>query len=200
MLNIGLTGNIASGKSTVSRFFEEWGATIVDADKITREVQAPGSAVLTAIAERFGSTVIKADGSLDRDTLRPIVFGDNDALASLNAIVHPAVNRRREELMAAAQAGGCKVVVNVIPLLFEVLNPEDFDIIVLVDAPEHIRASRLVRDRGLSNAEAADMISAQLPASEKAEKSDHVINNSGDRFALEKAARAVWLEVTGETG
>src|SRR5574341_548693 len=98
MLNVALTGNIAAGKSTVVELFRRWGATVVDADELAREAQAPGTEVLTAIAQRFGADVLASDGSLDRAALRAKVMGDEAALTALNALVHPAVKRRRDEL------------------------------------------------------------------------------------------------------
>src|SRR2546430_10623391 len=106
MLNVGLTGTIASGKSTVVDVFRRWGATIIDADALAREAQARGSEVLAAIARRFGADVLASDGSLDRAALRAKVMGDDAALAALNAIVHPAVRRRRAELIRAARSRG----------------------------------------------------------------------------------------------
>src|SRR3954471_24920803 len=135
MLNIALTGNIASGKSTVIALFQKWGATIIDADVLAREAQAPGSAVLAAIASRFGANVLARDGSLDRAALRAKVIGDEAALTALNTIVHPAVQQRRLELQRAAADRGDAIVVNDIPLLFEVLDPAQFDAVVLIDAP-----------------------------------------------------------------
>src|SRR5947199_79181 len=102
MLNVGLTGNIASGKSTVVELFRKWGATVIDADALAREAEAPGGAVLAAIARRFGADVLAQGGSLDRAALRAKVMGDDAALAALNAIVHPAVQQRRLELQRAA--------------------------------------------------------------------------------------------------
>src|SRR3989442_10759096 len=106
MLNVGLTGNIASGKSTVVGLFRRWGATIVDADELAREAQAPGTEVLAQIAGRFGADVLRPDGSLDRAALRAKVMGDDAALAALNAIVHPAVRRRRDQLIEEARGRG----------------------------------------------------------------------------------------------
>src|SRR5574341_1800747 len=111
MLNVALTGNIAAGKSSVVERFRRWGATVVDADELARDAQAPGSAVLAAIAQRFGADVLAADGSLDRAALRAKVMGDDAALAALNAIVHPAVRRRRDELHRAAEQRGDLVLV-----------------------------------------------------------------------------------------
>ncbi|MEJ2239804.1 MAG: dephospho-CoA kinase [Gemmatimonadales bacterium] len=126
MLNIALTGNAGAGKSTVVRWFGQWGATIIDADALVREVQAPGSETLAEISRRFGEEVILPDGSLDRSALRTKVLADAQALASLNEIVHPAVQRRRAELISEARDRGAQIVVNDIPLLFEVLDPSAF--------------------------------------------------------------------------
>ncbi len=192
MLNVALTGNIAAGKSTVVELFRRWGATIIDADELVREVQAPGSPVLTAIAKRFGSAVLQPDGSLDRAALRAKVMGDAVALAKLNALVHPAVQRRREALLDEAWKRGDAIVVNDIPLLFEALNPKLFDVVVLVDAPVPLRHARLRAMRGLSAHEADQMIAAQTPSAQKRKASDYVIDNEGDLEELARRARAVW--------
>jgi dephospho-CoA kinase len=192
MLNVALTGNIASGKSAVAALFRRWGATVLDADAIVREVQAPGGPVMRRIVERFGKAVARSDGSLDRPTLRRIVMADAGARAALERIVHPAVHARRAELAAEAQARGDRVVVSDIPLLFESGDPEAFDAIVLVDAPEPVRLRRLVEQRGLTEAEAWEMIRVQLPAASKRARSHFVIDNDGDLAALERAASAVW--------
>jgi dephospho-CoA kinase len=192
MLNVALTGNIAAGKSAVAGLFRQWGATVLDADDIVRDVQAPGEPVLARIADRFGPSVLRADGSLDRPALRRLVLSDPDALAALNRIVHPAVQVRRVELLAEAATRGDRIVVSDIPLLFEAANPNEFDVIVLVDAPEALRLERIVEHRGLDRSEALAMIRAQMPASEKRKRSDFVIVNDGDRAALERAAAAVW--------
>jgi dephospho-CoA kinase len=192
MLNVALTGNIAAGKSAVAHLLRHWGATVIDADEIVREVQAPGGPVMGEIAARFGTSVVQADGSLDRPALRRRVMADPDALAALNRIVHPAVQTRRAELMAAARSRGDRLVVSDIPLLFEAGEPGEFDAIVLVDAPEEVRLARLMGHRGLDREEARRMIEAQMPSREKRARSDYVIENDGDRAALERAAKIVW--------
>lgn len=197
MLNVALTGNIAAGKSTVVELFRRWGATIVDADEIVREAQAPGSEVLAAIARRFGADVLAADGSLDRAALRSKVMGDDDALASLNAIVHPAVKRRRDQLHEAARRRGDALLVNDIPLLFEVLDPAQFDLVVLVDADAVLRRTRLRAMRGLSNEDADRMIASQMPAERKRALSHMVIENNGSLSELEVKARAAFDELRG---
>jgi dephospho-CoA kinase len=192
MLSVALTGNVASGKTTVCRLFAEWGATIIDADLLVREVQQPGMPVLAAIAERFGPGVLLADGALDRAALRRIVFADAVARQALNAIVHPAVQRRRAELVAAARARGDRIVVSDIPLLFEVLDPAAFDAVVLVDAPDAVRRARLMRHRGLLPDEADRLMAAQLPATTKRARSDVVIDNDGTPEQLRERALEAW--------
>ena len=195
MLQVALTGNVAAGKSTVLDHFDRWGATVIDADQLVREVQAVGSPTLQAISARFGPEVLREDGALDRDGLRTIVMGDADARQALNAIVHPAVQERRAVLIDEAVRRGDAVVVSDIPLLFEVLDPSDFDLVVLVDAPESVRRERLQESRGFSQADAQRLIDSQMPAASKRDRSDFVIDNNGSPEQLEKAARAVWAAV-----
>ena len=192
MLNIALTGNIAAGKSTVVDFFRQWGATVVDADVLAREAQAPGSAVLALIAARFGADVLTKDGNLDRAGLRAKVMGDDEALAALNQIVHPAVRARRDELQRAAAAHGDLLLVNDIPLLFEALDPALFDRVVLVDAPAAVRRTRLRMLRNLPAEDADRMIAAQMPAERKRARSHFVIENTGTVEDLKAAARVVF--------
>jgi dephospho-CoA kinase len=192
MLSVALTGNVAAGKTSVARWWREWGGTVIEADALVREVQAPGSPVLDRIVERFGPAVLLPDGALDRAALRRIVFADPEARAALNAIVHPAVLTRRTELLAEARARGDQVVVSDIPLLFEVLDPAQFDVVVLVDAPDAVRRERLVRDRGLLPEEADKLMAAQLPSGPKRARSDIVIDNDDTRDALRAAAERTW--------
>ena len=195
MLNVGLTGNIAAGKSTVVELFKKWGATVIDADVLAREAQALGSAVLAAIATRFGADVLAPDGTLDRAALRGKVMGDDEALRALNAIVHPAVQQRRLDLQRGARERGDAIVINDIPLLFEVLDAGQFDTVVLVDAPPAVRRARLRALRGLSNDDADRMIAAQMSAERKRAQSQHVIENTGTLAELEQQARRVFDEL-----
>ncbi|MEA2725370.1 MAG: dephospho-CoA kinase [Gemmatimonadales bacterium] len=192
MLSVALTGNIGAGKTTVAELFARWGATVIDADRLVREAQAPGTPVLKAIAERFGEDVIFSDGSLDRPALRARVLADPTALADLNRIVHPEVRRRRLDLLRQARAHGNGIVVSDIPLLFEADDPKAFDAVVLVDAAEPVRRARLLASRALSPAEADRMMAAQLSSAPKRTQSDYIIENDGDLVALERAARLVW--------
>lgn len=192
MLSVALTGNIAAGKSTVAELFRRWGATIIDADELVREAQLPGQPVLTQIAARFGREFITQDGSLDRPALRAMVLADPRALADLNRIVHPEVHRRRLQLLGEARARGDRIVVSDIPLLFEADDPRAFDAVVLVDAPEAVRLTRLLTWRGITPVEADRMMAAQMASAPKRLRSDYVIDNDGDLRALERAAKAVW--------
>ena len=192
MLNVALTGNIASGKSTVAELFHRWGATIVDADRLVREAQAPGSAVLRRIVDRFGMEVLRPDGSLDRSALRAVILADPAARADLNGLVHPEVHRLRRQRVAEARVRGDLIVVNDIPLLFEASDPAEFDVIVLVDAPDQIRRTRLLGARGLAPEEVDRMMGIQLPSEGKRAKSHYVIDNDDDHAALERRAREVW--------
>jgi dephospho-CoA kinase len=195
VLHVALTGNIAAGKSTVVELFRGWGATIIDADRLVRESQAPGSPLLEAIAERFGRDILDSHGALDRPALRRQVMSDPAALADLNRLVHPEVHRRRAALEAAARARGDRILVSDIPLLFETLDPSAFDAVVLVDAPAVLRRARLLATRGLTPAEADQMLAAQAPSGPKRARSTYVIDNDGDRAALEARAREVWNEL-----
>lgn len=178
---IALTGGIASGKSTIARRLEELGAVVVDADQIVRDVQAPGSPVLHQIAETFGEGVISADGGLDRAALGAKVFGDADALAALNKIVHPAVrveSQRRFDEAFAADADA--VVVYDVPLLAEARAGDQWDLIVVADAPAEERQRRLVELRGMTADAAAARIAAQVSDADRRAIADVVIDTSGD--------------------
>lgn len=198
MLVVGLTGNIASGKSTVSAQFAELGAVIVDADLLAREAVRPGSRALPRIVARWGDEVLEPDGALDRSALRQRVFADSGELEALDAIVHPEVERMRRERVAEARDAGACIVVCDIPLLFEAHLAEQFDAIVLVDAPRPLRLERLVTDRGLHEAEAMDMIASQMPAELKRARSDYVIDNAGDLGSLAARVDEVWQTLRAE--
>jgi dephospho-CoA kinase len=196
---IGLTGNIASGKSSVADMFAERGATIIDADVLARDAVTKGSPALQAIVSRWGTEILDPDGNLDRAVLRHRVFQNQSDLDALNAIVHPEVQRRRSQEVAAARARGDRVVVCVIPLLFERHLADDFDTIVLVDAPRSVRLDRIVRDRGIDEAEAMEMIASQMPADLKRARADYVIENAGTREQLESEVDRVWQEIAGDS-
>ena len=200
MLYLGLTGNIASGKSEVAKMLAEWGATIIDADVLAREAVASGSAGLARIQARWGSQVLLEDGSLDRGALRRLVFEDKKELSELNAIVHPIVGALRDERLAEARERGDAVVVYVVPLLFENDLAGEFDSVILVDAPEPVRLRRLVHSRGLSETEAQAMIRAQMPSETKQAQADVVIENGGSREELLNRVTDVWRRLTASEG
>ena len=192
MLLIGLTGNIASGKSTVAQMLADRGATIIDADELARDAVAVGSDGHRKIVERWGDDILKADGGLDRVALRQIVFQEPLELEALNSIVHPEVSRLRDDLVNEARERGDGTVVCDLPLLFERNLVGDFDRIVLVDAPRPLRLERLTRERALGHTEAMNMIAAQMPAELKRARADYIIENEGSLEALEKRVDEVW--------
>jgi dephospho-CoA kinase len=200
MLLVGLTGNIASGKSTVARRLVAHGATLVDADLLARQAVRPGTPGLDRIVARWGAAVLAPDGVLDRGELRARVFEHADELEALNAIVHPEVGRLRDAAVAEARARGDRVVVCDIPLLFEKDMAGDFDAIVLVDAPRTVRLERLVHDRGLREPEAMAMIAAQMPAELKRARADYVVDNDGTPAALEARVDEVWAALAARAG
>jgi dephospho-CoA kinase len=192
MLLVGLTGNIAAGKSTVAQLLSERGATIIDADILARRAVERGTLAYDKIVQHWGSAVLAPDGLLDRAKLRQLVFHDQAQLESLNAIVHPEVERQRTALVAEARKRGDRIVVCDIPLLFERHLVGLFDRVVLVDAPRPLRLERLVLERQLPEADAMAMIAAQMPAALKRARADHVIDNEGTLGDLEGKVRAVW--------
>ena len=192
MLVVGLTGNIGSGKSTVGRLLAARGVPVIDADLLARAVTAPGSPALAMIFARWGAGVRAADGTLDRAKLRRIIFADPGERAALDAIVHPEVEERRSTLLATARERGDRVQVCDVPLLFEAGLADRMDVIILVDAPRDLRVERLVRDRGLSRAEALAMIEAQLPAETKRARSDYVIDNDSTLDLLRARVDEMW--------
>jgi dephospho-CoA kinase len=189
---IALTGNVAAGKSKVAELFADWGATVVDADVLVRQLQQPGEPVFDAIIARFGSDMLRADGGLDRAALRRRMLGDAEAKRDLEAIVHPAVAERRRQLTAAAADRGAPLVVADIPLLFEADDPAAYDAVVMVDAPELVRRERLIALRGMDPDEADRLMAAQLPSGLKRRAADFVIDNDGDMQLLRERALAVW--------
>jgi dephospho-CoA kinase len=196
---IGLTGGIASGKSLVARRLEERGAVRIDADQLARDVVEPGQPALAAIADRFGPSVIAADGSLDRQALGAIVFSDDDARLALNDITHPAVGRRGKQLMAeAAERDPHAVVVYDVPLLVEASRQADyyrFDLIVVVVASAETRIDRLVSIRGLSRAEAERRLASQASEDERLAIADVVIDSNGSIDETLRQADALWTTV-----
>jgi dephospho-CoA kinase len=193
MLLVALTGNIGSGKSTVAQLLSERGCTIIDADVLARRAVELGTPAFEKIVKRWGDAVRAPDGHLDRAALRRIVFADHDQLEELNQIVHPEVERLRAKLVEQARKRGDRIVVCDIPLLFERHMTDRFDRIVLVDASRAVRLERLVKDRGLRETDAMEMIAAQMPAELKRARADFVLDNDGTLTQLERRVHDVWL-------
>ena len=196
---VGLSGGIGSGKSTGSRQLAALGATVIDADAIVHELQAPGSPMLAEIAAAFGPGVIDAEGRLDRAALGAIVFRDAAARTRLGAIVHPPVAAEIARRVARARSQGAAVVVLDIPLLFEGRQagtgsaaPLQFDATLVVWAPEQAQVERQIARDGCSREEALRRIRAQLPLHEKKALADFVIDNSGTPEETERQVRALW--------
>jgi dephospho-CoA kinase len=198
MLLVGLTGNIAAGKSTVAQLLSERGATIIDADILARRAVERGTAAYDKIVQQWGPTVLGPDQQIDRPALRRIVFDDHDQLERLNSFVHPEVERQRGVLVEEARERGDRIVICDIPLLFEARLVDRFDKVILVDATRPRRLERLVNERQLPEAEAMKMIAAQMPAELKRARADHVIDNDGTIADLEKRVRAVWSELSAD--
>jgi len=192
MLRIGLTGGIGSGKSAVSRLLAEHGAIVIDSDVLAREVVEPGTPGLAAVVEAFGPEVLRADGSLDRDRLGVVVFGDVAALRRLNAIVHPLVGARSAEIVAAAPDDA--VLVHDIPLLVENKLAPHFDLVLVVEAPVGVRIARLLRDRGMTEEAARARIAAQASDADRRAVADVVLSNDGTLDDLRAAVDKFWAE------
>ena len=193
MLVVGLTGGVGSGKSTVAHMLQERGAVVIDADAIARSVVEPGTDGFNEVLDAFGNEVLDRDGSLDRKALAAVVFRDPQAREQLEQIIHPLV-RRQSDLMTAL-ADDDAVVIHDVPLLAETGRAGDYDLIVVVDAPEDQRISRLLVSRGWDTATARSRISAQATREERLAIADEVVGNDGDLPALGKAVDARWEEL-----
>jgi len=188
---LGLTGGIASGKSTVARMLEAHGVGIVDADQVYRDVVAPGGEALAAIVAEFGAGVLDARGGLDRERLAAIVFGDAQARAKLNAITHPRIGVRSMELLAALQQGPHPYLIYEAPLLVEVGAHRGLAALIVVAADPSLQVERAIQRDGATAEQAQSRIAAQLPLSEKVAVADYVIYNDGSLDTLRERVRTV---------
>lgn len=200
VISVALTGNVASGKSTVAARWADLGVPVVSADELSRRAVEPDSEGLRAVVEAFGDEVLAPDGTLDRGRLREIVFRDEAARERLEAILHPIVWRLGQRWLEERKAEGETLVVSEIPLLFETGRERDFDAIVFVDAPEDTRLARLVDERGIAPDEARRILAAQMPAGPKRERSDHVIVNESTLEALQAEADRVLAALRARSG
>ncbi|MGD0242946.1 MAG: dephospho-CoA kinase [Streptosporangiaceae bacterium] len=198
MLRIGLTGGIGSGKSEVSRRLAEHGAVLIDADLAAREVVVPGSSGLARIAETFGAGVLRPDGSLNRERLGEIVFGDPDLRVKLNEIVHPLVRdwmQAAEQAAVAAATPPGPVVVHDVPLLAESRGRAGFDLVIVVDVPPEVQAERLVQLRGMPAEQARARMAAQASREQRLAVADIVIDNSGSLDDLDRRVGEIWADL-----
>lgn len=193
MIAVGLTGGIGSGKSTVAAMLVRRGVVLIDADQLSRMVVEPGGPAYEPVVSRFGTEVVRPDGTLDRQALAAVVFGDDQARRALNAIVHPEVGRLMAERLAA-EAGSDHVVVLDIPLLADAGGKERLPIVgvLVVDAPEEVALERLVRERGMDRADAERRIAAQVSRADRLRQADFVIMNTGTLDELEDMVDRAW--------
>ena len=192
-MRVGLTGGIASGKSTVSAMLAELGAVVIDADMLAREVVAAGTPGLAAVVDEFGEEVLTPQGELDRPAMARLVFGDDAARRRLEGIIHPLVYERIVEL--EANAGEHDIVVHDIPLLAESGRGDTFDAVIVVDTSHSHQLERLTQDRGMDPADAQARIASQASREDRLAVATHVIENSGTREELRDRVEAVWSEL-----
>lgn len=197
-MRVGLTGGVASGKSTVAAMLAELGAVVIDADAIAREVVARGTPGLDAVVAEFGVELLTPEGDLDRPAMGRLVFGDESARRRLEAIVHPLVFERYAELESAAPAGA--LVVHDIPLLAESGRGGDFDAVVVVDVPRELQVERMLRDRGWTLEDAESRIAAQATREQRLAVATHVIENTGTLEDLRARVEAVHAELLAARG
>ena len=195
MLTVGLTGGIASGKSTVAQLFEELGCHVVDSDRITHELLEPGQSVYDAVVEEFGSGIVKADGSIDRRALGSIVFGNPELRRVLNSLVHPGVAERQQSFLdeVAARAADAIGIVDA-ALMIETGSYKNYDRIIVVSCSVGQQHERL-KARGLSDEDIEARIASQMPLAEKLQYADSVIDNSGMLDETRRQVERVWNEL-----
>lgn len=200
LISVALTGNVASGKSTVADRWAALGVPVISADELSRQAVLPGTPGLDEIRAVFGEGILAADGTLDRGRLRSVIFEDHGQRKKLEEILHPKIWALRSHWLEEQRATGVKLVVSEIPLLFESGRKADFDHVVVVDAPGEVRLERMVETRGLDVVEAKRIIASQMDADLKRSAADYVIDNVGDRAALDaEADRILGLLCGSET-
>jgi len=192
MLAVGLTGGIGSGKSAVADLLVARGAVLIDADHVAREVVAPGGPAYQPLIDRFGTTILAPDGTIDRKALAAVAFADDETRLELNAITHPAIGVAMIQARDSHE-GTDDIVVLAIPLLTAVHRETvKLDKVVVVDCPTDVALERLLSQRGFDRADAEARIRAQISREERVKEADYVLDNSGDRAALEAAVAALW--------
>lgn len=195
---IGLTGGIASGKSTVSAMLRDLGAHVIDADQVARDVVAPGTPALAEIAARFGPAVLRADGSLDRKALGEIVFADPQARRDLERITHPRIAAATQQEIARLAAAGVDPIVYDAALIVENRLYAWMQGLIVVSVPFETQVARLMIRDDIDEAAARARIDAQLPLADKVAVATHVIDNGGTRAETEAQVRALWQRLQGD--
>jgi dephospho-CoA kinase len=195
MLLVGLTGGIGSGKSTVAQQLAARGAAVVDADAISRQIMEPGGAAFQSVVDRFGPSIVDPSGRIDRPALASLVFGDQEALADLNGLTHPVIGRVMSERVAELAATNQIVVLDIPLLNIATKDRFSFGAILVVDLPEDLAVERLVEQRAFSEADARARVAAQISREERRALADLVIDNSGDRAALETEVDRAWARL-----
>ena len=198
-LLVGLTGSIATGKSTVSRMFAHLGARVLDADLLAREVVMPGQPAYLKIVEEFGQGVVQEDGTLDRKALGAIVFAEPARRKRLEEITHPAIAARQQRILSVLDEEAFEgIVIWDVALLFETGGVAKMDRVVVVATDPETELARLMTREGMAEAEARARIASQIPVAEKAKRAHYVIDNSGDRIQTERQVKGVYEALLGE--
>jgi dephospho-CoA kinase len=199
-MTVVLTGGIGSGKSTVADMLVDKGATLIDADRIAREVVEPGGAAYASVVERFSEAILNPDQTIDRKALADIVFSDAEALADLNAITHPVIGQQMVDRRAEAEASGGIVILDV-PLLKPTHRDQlGFDVVIVVDTPVDIAVSRLIEHRAFQRADAEARVAAQMTREERLALADFTVDNSGDRESLTAQVERLWSDLQARAG
>lgn len=199
MIRVGLTGGIATGKSTVARMFAARGAAVLDADELVRELQYPGMPVYDAIVEAFGTGILHDDGTIDRKSLGDLVFRDAKLRRRLETIVHPALVSAVEQRVVELRTQGIPICVVELPLLIEAGSEHRYDRVIVVTAPEKVQVERLMADREMTREEALTRIRSQMPLQEKVKRAHFVVDNGGDLGETERRVQEI-CDVLLQTG
>jgi dephospho-CoA kinase len=196
-MRVGLTGGVASGKSTVAAILAELGAVVIDADQLAREVVEPGTPGLAAVVEEFGEEMLGDDGGLDRAALGAVVFADEEKRRRLEGILHPLIRGRSQEI--EAEAPGDALVVHDIPLLAESGQADRFEAVIVVDAPEETQVERMTEQRGWTEEDARSRVAAQASREDRRAIATYVIDNTGTRDDLRERVTEVVEMLLGKT-
>jgi dephospho-CoA kinase len=197
LIRVALTGGIGTGKSYCLARFAELGAPTIDADSLAKQAVAPGTSGFEQVVARFGTTILKQDGSLDREALAAVVFTDIEARRALEAIIHPTVYRAIERWFEGlARSGGAAAAIADIPLLFETGREREFDAVVVTTCPPELQKLRIAGRGGMSAADAERRIATQMPLDEKVRRASHVIDTSGTFEETDRQVARIWTEIS----